>query len=143
LHKSHNFTILFGYFRYIILAMTILEAIARMEGFYQEGSRAQRNNNPGNINWGEFASKHGATGPETLKNGGAGRFAHFPDEATGFAAMKSLLQSSGYKGLTIRQCLNRYAPPADGNDASVYEKSVCGWLRCLPTDIIDSFVEAA
>jgi hypothetical protein len=45
------------------------------------GPRNRRNNNPGNIEYGPFAKEHGAIGTD-------GRFAIFPDEETGFRAMK-------------------------------------------------------
>ncbi|RRA47097.1 hypothetical protein [Acidipila sp. EB88] len=51
--------------------MSLTEGIAREEGFYVLNSRAQRNNNPGNIDWGEYAQLHGASH-------GDPRFAVFP-----------------------------------------------------------------
>lgn len=119
--------------------MTFLEAIAREEGFYVEGSRPQRLNNPGDIEWGRFASGHGATRPEMLANGGAGRFAYFPDAATGFAAMRALLQTSGYAGLTVSAALNRWAPPVE-NNVNSYLNNVCAWAECQPTDVIGTLL---
>lgn len=113
-----------------------------MEGFYAEGSRPQRNNNPGDIEWGKFSSSHGATRPEDLPNGAAGRFAYFPDITTGFAAMKALFQAPSYKGLTVEAALMRWAPPVE-NQTNHYIIAVCGWVPCQPTDIIDSLVEAS
>ena len=37
---------------------TFLEAIAREEGFYVKDTRAQRNRNPGNIEYGKFSIAH-------------------------------------------------------------------------------------
>lgn len=76
------------------------------------GSRSWRDNNPGNIEAGTFADAHGATGSD-------GRFAIFPDAATGMQALISLLSSDGYQGLTIEQAMERYAPP-DENDTDAY-----------------------
>ncbi len=59
--------------------MELIDAIARMEGFYAAGSRAQRNNNPGNIVWGEFTQEHGALHIEVTPAGEKARFAVFPD----------------------------------------------------------------
>jgi LysM repeat protein len=76
------------------------------------GSRNRRNNNPGNIEYGPFAHKHGAIGTD-------GRFAIFPDEETGFRAMKDLLLSNSYKNLTIRDAIKKWAP-APENDPQKY-----------------------
>ena len=54
--------------------------------------RNMRNHNPGNIEYGAFARAHGATGSD-------GRFAIFPDDATGNAAMQALLESKRAGGL--------------------------------------------
>lgn len=112
--------------------MTFLGAVARQEGFYAQGTRPQRNNNPGDIEFGKFAKAHGALH-------GDPRFAVFPSVAAGFDAMRSLFQSGGYKGLTVHQALNRWAPPIE-NDTSAYEKNVCEWVGCKPTDIIDELL---
>lgn len=83
-----------------------------------EGVRSVRNNNPGNIEFGDFARAQGAVGTD-------GRFAVFATPEAGRAAQEALLFSSdGYSGLTIGQALNRYAPPSDGNDTSSYTTTV-------------------
>lgn len=74
-----------------------------------EGTRANRNNNPGNIEYGKFAKSMGAVGTD-------GRFAVFPDPATGFKAMEGLLFSSpSYRDLTIADAISRYAPAFENN----------------------------
>ena len=80
------------------------------------GTRAWRNNNPGNIRAGDFASRHGSVGT-------AGGFAVFPDYDHGFSALVALLQTTTYKKLSIEQAINRYAPPIE-NDTDVYIASV-------------------
>ena len=65
----------------------VSSAIAQREGFNARGpkpNRGQRNHNPGNIEYGQFAKDHGATGSD-------GRFAIFPDAATGYKALDALL----------------------------------------------------
>ncbi|MCX5788461.1 MAG: hypothetical protein NTX64_08185 [Elusimicrobia bacterium] len=79
------------------------------------GTRAWRNNNPGNIEYGQFARDHGAIGTD-------GRFAVFPDEQTGSDAMQSLLQDK-YGNKSISQMVYRYAPPGE-NDSAGYANSV-------------------
>lgn len=80
------------------------------------GTRAWRNNNPGNIRYGKFAQQHGAIGQ-------AGGFAVFPDEATGMAAIRALLRTNSYRDLTIAGAINRYSPPNE-NDTKTYQNRV-------------------
>lgn len=71
-------------------------------------TRGDRNNNPGNIEYGPFAIKMGAVGTD-------GRFAIFPDKATGQAAMDELLRKN-YAGLTLSQIQRKWV----GNDDPRY-----------------------
>lgn len=83
----------------------------------REGTRAWRNNNPGNIEYGPFAQAHGAIGTD-------GRFAVFPSYDAGRAAKASLLwNSGGYRNLTIGQAISRYAPSFE-NDTGAYTRAV-------------------
>ena len=73
------------------------------------GSRNWRNNNPGNLEYGEFAKSQGAIGSD-------GRFAVFANYEQGRAAKETLLfEGSKYKGLTIGEAIKRYAPPKENN----------------------------
>ena len=99
--------------------LPIAQAIATQEGFYAKGStpnRAQRNNNPGNMEYGDFAKRHGATGTD-------GRFAIFPDAGTGRAALDALLASPAYAGLSTDQIIQKYAPSTE-NDTGAYIAAV-------------------
>ncbi|MDO3558291.1 hypothetical protein [Ralstonia pseudosolanacearum] len=81
------------------------------------GPRNLRNNNPGNIEYGAWAKAHGATGSD-------GRFAVFPDAATGSAAVDALLQNYGNRGLnTVSGVIGRWAPASE-NDTSGYAATV-------------------
>jgi hypothetical protein len=113
--------------------MSFLQAIAREEGFYAPGTRPQRNNNPGDIEWGKFTKAHGATS-------GDPRFAIFPTADAGFVAMRSLFQSTGYKGLTVAQALNRWAPPVE-NQTNAYIANVCKWTGCTADMVIDEILD--
>lgn len=64
------------------------------------GSRGDRNNNPGNIEYGSFARAHGATGTD-------GRFAIFPDKSSGESAMADLL-ARNYQGMTLSQIQQKW-----------------------------------
>lgn len=74
-------------------------------------TRGARNNNPGNIEYGPFARKYGATGTD-------GRFAIFPDMQTGARAMAALLSSYQQRGVdTIDEIVDRWAPPHENKTA--------------------------
>jgi len=75
------------------------------------GSRSWRNCNPGNIRKGDFSLNAGAIGDD-------GRFAIFPDEQTGMAAIIALLKTSKYINLTLRDAVFRYAPPSENNSTA-------------------------
>jgi hypothetical protein len=107
--------------------MTLLEAMARQEGFHVPGSRPARNNNPGDIEYGRFTQAHGATH-------GDPRFAVFPDATTGFNAMRALLQSA-YLGLTVEQAMNKWAPPVE-NATNLYIAAVCKMTGMSPEDVL-------
>ena len=80
------------------------------------GSRAWRNNNPGNIESGKFAKSQGAIGQ-------TGRFAVFPDVQTGRAAVFALLHKSIYINLSVADAVAKYAPPSD-NDTENYKRLI-------------------
>lgn len=76
------------------------------------GARNWRNNNPGNIEYGDFARGAGAIGTD-------GRFAVFASYEAGRAAKEKLLfEGKGYAGKTLGQAITRYAPPSENNTAS-------------------------
>lgn len=78
-------------------------------GARSNAPRNQRNNNPGNIEYGSFAISQGATGSD-------GRFAIFPTMEAGYAAQQALLQSYGKKGInTIEGIVSRWAPSHENN----------------------------
>ena len=108
--------------------MTFIEAIAREDGFEVAGSLAQRRNNPGNIEEGEFARTHGALHTD------GNRFAHWATPEAGFQAMRELLQIR-YTGLTVAAALYKWAPPVE-NNVNAYLKNVSSWCGLQPDDIL-------
>jgi hypothetical protein len=80
------------------------------------GTRAWRNNNPGNLGAGSFARNNGAIGS-------AGRFAVFPDVSTGANAITSLLRAPSFRQETIGGAIAKYAPPNE-NDTARYIRIV-------------------
>jgi hypothetical protein len=108
---------------------SLVDAIAHEEGFHANANnRPTRNHNPGDIEYGAFAKAHGATGSD-------GRFAIFPDDATGTAALRSLLGSKNYKNLTIPQAIARLGPPNE-NDTAKYTKNVLARTGLSPTSTV-------
>lgn len=80
--------------------------------FKLEGARNWRNNNPGNLEYGEFAKSLGAVGSD-------GRFAVFPSYDAGRQAKERLIFASpSYRDLTLEQAISRYAPPNENNTRS-------------------------
>jgi hypothetical protein len=92
----------------------------------RDGTWTWRNNNPGNINHGDFADDHGAIGQ-------AGAFAVFPDVETGIAALDALLLTPGYQSTTLDGLVEKYAPPKE-NDTAKYQEFVRNKLK-LPGNV--------
>lgn len=93
--------------------------VRRPNGTVQKlkGSRNWRNNNPGNIEYGNFTRSMGAIGTD-------GRFAVFPTYDMGRGAKEKLIFEGGsYKGLNLMDAINRYAPPVE-NNTSWYQNTV-------------------
>lgn len=100
----------------------------------QDGSRAWRNNNPGNIRMGDFTKSAGAIGDD-------GAFAIFPDEKGGFAALSKLLRGPTYSVLTLRKAMLRYAPPSDDNDTEAYIAALVEKTKITESRVLSTFSE--
>lgn len=97
----------------------------------REGTRAWRNNNPGNIEYGDFARSMGAVGSD-------GRFAVFPNYEAGRRAKERLLfNTSSYRNLSITGAVNRYAPSFE-NDTGAYTRSITDALGVPETTSLTS-----
>jgi hypothetical protein len=107
--------------------ITFPQAIARQEGWLNPNSRCRRNHNPGNVEYGPFAKAHGAIAAD-------GAYAIFPDDATGWKAMHTLLML-GYLTLTIAQAITKWAPP-ETNDTAAYIANVCEWTGLSPDTVL-------
>lgn len=94
--------------------------------------RSVRNNNPGNIEDGDFArSLPGYQGSD-------GRFAIFADPNAGKQAQVALLGSYGKRGLnTVGAIINRWAPPSDNNPTPAYAQYVAKRLGVDPNAPLD------
>jgi hypothetical protein len=80
---------------------------------YENGSRAWRNNNPGNLVVGFVSKRNGQIGK-------AGGFAVFPDRKSGHSALLDSLKST-HGNHSLEQMIGKYAPE-DENDTLKYLK---------------------
>ena len=98
------------------------------------GTISWRARNPGNIRSGD---RYGAYPGKKANTKSAGSFAVFPDEATGFEAIKKVLH--GYGHITVAKAMNKYAPAGDGaNDPDAYARSVAKQMGVA----VDAYVDA-
>jgi hypothetical protein len=89
---------------------------------YLGGRRNWRNNNPGNIGYGNgiLVKRLGAIGK-------AGGFAVFPDYETGRKAIFGVLQQDSFQNRTVAKAIEVWAPKEDGNDTELYKKHIQLW----------------
>ncbi len=104
-------------------------AIMNQEGYYQ-GSRSQRNNNPGNL---VYASQAGTIGKDSKG------FAIFDSFESGWNALIKQLKaafnntSSFYtSSMNLYQFFNVYASSSPSNERTAYAKAVAGALGVTP-----------
>lgn len=107
--------------------MEIREVVAAGPGWTQvrasdgntytlSGTRNWRNNNPGNLEYGDFARSKGAIGTD-------GRFAVFPSYDAGRQAKASLLfENPRYADKTIAGAITRYAPSFENDTQGYYSR---------------------
>ncbi|HEQ1858448.1 TPA: hypothetical protein VEO38_001985 [Providencia alcalifaciens] len=82
------------------------------------GSRSWRNNNPGNIIWGDYARSKGAIGHDT--NAAGHVMAIFPTKEAGNAAKDQLLfEGANYRDKKLSEAIKRYAPKYDKNGKQI------------------------
>lgn len=92
-------------------------------------SRAERNNNPGNL---EFRGQSGAV-PED----GSGRFAKFGSASEGVSALVKQFQRYGSRGIdSLDKIISKYAPPNE-NDTQAYIDVLSQKLGVAPGEKLD------
>jgi hypothetical protein len=111
---------------------TLIQAIAREEGYYVFGSRPQRNANPGDLEWHPWMQRFGS-------KAGDPRFAIFPNEDEGFDALRHLLGFPIYKGKTIAEFVPIFAPSTE-NDVQRYLMNLVAWTEQQPDTVIDGIL---
>ena len=100
------------------LTDSIAQAIATYEGYYQPGSLAARNNNPGNLrSWGTAPVVDG--------------YAQFDTPAAGWSALARQVELNISRGLSLGEFFagkpgvySGYAPAADSNHPAAYAQFV-------------------
>ena len=92
-------------------------------------SRSYRNNNPGNIRWGDFAQRHGAT-----KDDGED-YAVFETPLDGLAAFIDLL-AHNHREDSIADTMKVYAPTEDANDPKSYAAFIASQVRVPVTTLL-------
>lgn len=93
-------------------------------------TRAERNFNPGNLN---YAGQAGAT----LESGSGARFAKFASEEEGIAALVRQLRLYQQRGIdTIGEIVKKYAPPSE-NDTQAYIASMVRWTGLSADEKLD------
>ena len=85
------------------------------------GSLSWRDNNPGNIKGGSFASSHGGIGNN-------GKFAIFPSYPTGYKALIALLYTPNYQSMNVSSVIRAYAPASDNNNPAAYADFITNTL---------------
>lgn len=103
---------------------SIAQAIATFEGFFRPGSRAQRNNNPGNLRY--------VGQPDAIGADGAG-YAIFPAVEAGWEALRRQIRLDASRGLTLEQFIGKYAPPSE-NPTGAYLSFVSQKTGIRPSD---------
>lgn len=104
----------------------LAEAIARMEGFYLNGTVPNRLNNPGDL---VFVGQHGAKPhPITGKDGKVRTYCEFATTEDGWAALHRQIQLDAGRGLTLLQFIHKYAPASDANDPKGYAAFVARFV---------------
>lgn len=119
--------------------ISFIHAIGREEGVLESGTRPSRNNNPGDLEYHDWQIPYGAK-LEAATPYRKARFSVFPSLDQGYAALAHLLQFPLYRGKTVHEVLNEFAPPSDGNNTSSYEANVCSWVGCSPDTIVDTLL---
>lgn len=112
------------------LISSLSSAIAKFEGYFNPGTVAARNNNPGNLR----------SGPRAIGTDAHG-YAIYQTVADGWADLQDQIQRNVGRGLTLAEFFGGkpgvyagYAPAADSNNPNGYASFVAGQVG-IPTNI--------
>ena len=101
----------------------LAKLIAEQEGFFVDGSIAQRQNNPGDL---EHASGEWHNGSP---------IGSFYTAKKGWAALQNQLEDYANRGLNLSQMVDIYAPPSQ-NDTTDYLNFICEGLGVSPNTLV-------
>ena len=102
----------------------LAKLMAEMEGYFVEGSIAQRHNNPGDI---EHAPGEWHSGSSPIGS--------FYTPKKGWAALQNQLEDYANRGLNLSQMVDIYAPPSQ-NDTTDYLDFICEGLGVSPNTLV-------
>ena len=105
------------------LIESIASAIATQEGFWVSGSIPQTFNNPGDLRAAPWLAA-----PQVV-NG----YVKFDSPAQGIAGLFHQIALDVARGWTLRQLIEKWAPPIDSNNTEKYLSNVMAWTN-LPAD---------
>jgi len=115
----------------VVSVQAVAHVFRDSEGMRTGGPPSWAGCNPGNIVVGSFTDSHGAYPGAFIY-----RFAVFPDDETGMAAIVSLLRTNTYSSLSILDAMKKYAPSGDGsNNPQVYAQQIANAIG-KPTSTI-------
>lgn len=106
----------------------LAQLIAKEEGFYVAGSLPNRDHNPGDLRHSPH-SFHTPDAPDAI-----GKIDTVVD---GWADLERQLKIYAERGLTLRECIDIYAPPTENNSAQ-YLNYVCTGLGLPPDTLVSN-----
>lgn len=96
--------------------------ISKIEGFGRPGAIPTTHNNPGDL-------RHS---PHSSHPGDPNAIGQIDTVADGWADLERQLRLNADRGMTLRECIESWAPPSDGNDTQEYLQMVCDGLALPP-----------
>ena len=109
-------------------------------GDTQQATRAVRNNNPLNIKQSNATSTYsGVTGIDQSPAADGGNFLTFASAQAGFEAAKRLIQTDGYRNLTVDAALRRWSNNGYGAEGLPFAGKTIGQLTSTE---LDSLIQA-
>lgn len=109
----------------------IASAIATAEGYWVLNSPPSRNHNPGDLRAAPWLPTR------TTKSG----FVQFASPSEGIAGLYHQISLDTARGLTLRQLIEKWAPPTDGNNTTNYINETVRRTSLNPDIPIQQYLE--
>lgn len=97
--------------------------ISRQEGFGKPGTVPTRDNNPGDLRHSPHSS-HAGEDPNAI--------GQIDTAVDGWEDLERQLMLDAQRGMTLRECIEAWAPASDGDDPGSYLQFVCEGLGMNP-----------